>query len=291
MADIKIVESVFIPQDDCNEFFEKLRLRSFGGSEYQRKLLSHWQYVQKMIADLKIEPIEYSEEQEQFYRYFIDHKNSADYVNKLIRILNMWGLFICKKRKQYFEPVERPRGKVLAKIEETYQDADSYVGPSDPLAPELLESKRDKFKVPGNYEWLFISVWFGLRPAEIESLRDGTRWRIEEYDDFDALWVYQPKLTNLKREDRWKGIPIIYDEQKRALEFIKAGSFKKPIYKTMWKLFNGKITHYGGRKNFESMMIDKGHVYHDVSAWMGHQTVDTTWRKYRNRKKISYSKV
>lgn len=288
---LRIVESVFIPPVECDEFFQKLKRKSFGGKEHQKRLLSHWQYVQKMIAELKIEPIDYADEQDQFYHYFIDQANSSDYANKLIRILNMWGFFICRKRGQFFEPVERPRGKILAQINETYQESDTFVGPSEPLTPAILEAARGKLTVPGNYEWLFISVWFGLRPSEIDSLKVDGKWRVEELEDFDALWVYQSKLTSLKKEDRWKGIPMIYKEQIQALEYIKNGTFKKPLYKTMWAVFGEKISLYGGRKNFEPMMIEKGNLYHDVSSWMGHQTVDTTWKKYRNRKRVSYSKA
>lgn len=290
LVSIKAVESVFMPENDCAEFFEKLKAKSFGNDTHNRKILSHWQYVQRMIAELQIEPIDYADESEQFVRYFIRQQNSLDYVKKLLRILNMWGYFICKKRGQSFEPIPAPKGKMRELINDTYVDSDGFVGESDPLSPTLLQNKRGLFTVSGNFEWLFISVWFGLRPSEIDQCLTNPKYFQLKLDEKGTkiLSVYQPKLTGIEREKRWKQIPILYPEQEQAIQFIEAGSFKRPIYKTMWRVFDAAITLYGGRKNFEDMMIGKGHRLEHVSAWMGHQNIQTTWGKYRNKKTVNY---
>lgn len=287
MQESRIVASVFIPEDLEREFFKKIQEESFGGDKNNNRLLSHWKYIQIMITELQIEPVEYGDRAKAFYKYFIEKKNSLDYVNKLIRILNMWGLFICKKRGQFFEAVKAPKGKIREMINDAYTESDNFIGESDPLTPELLTQAKDKFKVPGNYEWLWISTWFGLRPEEVDSLKDQAKWKVEHRKDkCPVLWVYQSKLTSIAKEKRWKGIPMLYPEQLEALKLIQDGIFKRPIHKTMRKTFKGFVTLYGGRKNFQDMMLNKGHILEDISMWMGHQNIQTTWTKYRNRKRV-----
>lgn len=286
LIDIQIVESVFVPKDLCQEFYNRLIEETFSNDSNNKKLLSHWQYAQRMIAALKIEPVDYYDRSKIFYKYFIDKENSLDYAKKILRIINRWGSFVCKKRGQFFEPITTPKGKIRESINDAYIDSDHFVGESDPLTPHLLSTNKDKFIVAGNYEWLFISVWFGLRPEEVDSLHDTKKWKIELIDGLQVLWVYQSKLTSIEREKRWKGIPAKYPGQVEALKIIHSSIFKRPIYKTMRRVFGPDITLYGGRKNFEDMMLDNGHTLEDISMWMGHQNIQTTWGKYRNRKRI-----
>jgi hypothetical protein len=286
LASTRVVESVFVPEDLAEEFYERLKEATFGSEAHNRRILSHWQYVQRMLVKLEIEPVDYAERSKAFYKYFIDKSNSLNYANKLLRIVNMWGAFVCRKRGQFFEPIKSPKGKIRESINDSYFESDNFVGESDPLPPALLENRREKLVVPGNYAWLYISVWFGLRPEEVDSLHDPKRWRVEYRGEKQILWVYQSKLTSIEREKRWKGIPCIYPEQVAALEMISSQKFKRPLYQTMNKVFGTDITLYGGRKNFEDMMLDRGHTLEDISMWMGHQNIQTTWTKYRNRKRI-----
>lgn len=284
-----LVESVFFPEADCNEFVELIKVTSFGSMLHTEKLISHFQYIQKLINHLKIEPVDYFENKDLIYRYFMEKKNSLDYTKKLLRILNMWGKFICKKRGQYCEIVPMPKGQIRYAINDAYTASETFRGESDPLTQDTLDSVKQQITVPGNYEWLFISIWFGLRPSEIDSLKILKNYRISTDDKGTrVLWVYQSKLTGIDPKKRWKGIPLLYPEQSTALEYILAGAFKKPIHKTMRKLFIENITLYGGRKNFEDMMIAKGHRLEHISGWMGHQNIQTTWGKYRNKRSVGY---
>lgn len=287
---IKLVESVYVPKLEATEFTDRLQRTTFGNEIHEKKLLSHWKFVQVMVTDLRIDPKDYSRNAEFFYKYFIERKMSLDYSKKILRIVNMWGNFVCYKYGQFFSNIPTPKGRVKEIINDAYIDGENYVGESNPLTPQLLSSKKDLLKDNGNYEWLFISMWFGLRPIEIDALKDSKKYRIE-HSEKKILWVYQTKLTSISRDKRWKGIPILYPEQELALTLVENGNFKRPILKVMRNVFGEQLTLYAGRKNFEDMMLDKGHRLEDISMWMGHQNIQTTWSKYRNRKRVGGFKI
>jgi hypothetical protein len=79
VVEIKNIKSAFLPTDLVEEFTDKLRKKNFGSEIHQKKILSHWKYICKMIADLKIKPVNYFENADAFYRYFIGRNNSPDY--------------------------------------------------------------------------------------------------------------------------------------------------------------------------------------------------------------------
>jgi hypothetical protein len=278
--DITIVESIYVPKGYSDEFYKRLIQESF--SKNDKKILSHWQYLQTMLKDLHIEAVEYNDRQNAFYKYFVKNGNSYDYVRKLIRLLNMWGKFICKKRGQSFYPVDLPSAHVKNQIHEAYQTSGKYRGPSDPLTPILLKDAKSKLKVQGNYEWLFVSLWFGLRPSEINV----KNFLIKHEEGKQVLCIYQPKLTAIEERKRWKSIPVLYSEQEEALGYLKKGLFKKPLNKTMHTVFGGKITLYGGRKGFVDLMLDRKQKLEDISSWMGHSNIQRTWESYRNRQRV-----
>ena len=84
---------------------------------------------------------------------------------------------------------------------------------SDPLLPDRLEKKKDRLK-PEYYNWLYLSVWLGLRPMEIDYLTNKENTRLQKAPDGTLiLWIYQTKLTSVPPRYRWKLIPLIFKEQ------------------------------------------------------------------------------
>ncbi len=275
-VDITLVKSLFVPENLSKEFYERLKEESFSTEKYTKKLLSHWQYVQRMLSELQIEPVEYADRAKAFYKYFMEHKTSLDYVRKLLRIINLWGAFVCKHRGQFYEPVALPKGHIKERIHEAYQSSPSYRGEAEALTEELLTKSKSKWKVPGNYEWMFVSLWFGLRPSELEAKR-----RVEG----KHLWVYQAKLSSLPEAKRWKVIPILYPEQAEALEYLVDAKVRKPLAKTIKKVLGEGFGLYSGRKGFFDLMRSRDHSLEKISAWMGHTNIQRTWEKYRNRQR------
>lgn len=279
------VSAVFMDPTQAAEFKRRLIDSSFSKSD--KKLISHWHTIQKVITELQLEPHEFADEGNRILKLFRSRRYSPDYIQKLIRVLNLFGSFVCKGQGRHYEPIQKPRGHVRESLADAYQSKEgSRAGGSKPLTPKLLTDKKSEFTVPGQYEWVFVSFWFGLRPIEVTS-KD---WKVEvEPDGTQILWVYQSKLTSVPKDRRWKLIPILYEEQKQALAFLQLGSVKRPLCKTIVSIFGKGFGLYAGRKGFADEMekVRKHSIVH-VSTWLGHATLDRTMKNYRNRLKANY---
>ena len=161
-----------------------------------------------------------------------------------------------------------------------------------PLSPEDREAIKAAFWKYGVLVFPALHalpVWLGLRPQEIDNLHNLSLWKLEKNSTStgkDILWVFQSKIVALPPEDRWKPIPIIFDEQKFALRMLEAKCFKRPLSKTMRLHFGKGTTLYAGRKGFVDLMLAKGHSIENISVWMGHSTLERTWRSYKQRRKF-----
>ena len=244
-----------------------------------------------MICEVQTEPKDYHEYPERFYQYVVKHCYSPSYLQKMLRIVNYWGYFVCRHQKQPFLPVPWPRGQAKERIADAYFDQRPHGLESAPLLPNELEKARSNLLTPA-YNWLFMSVWLGLRPSEIDSLvpkKKMKNWRIEkDKQGITILRVYQPKLVSIEREKRWKGIPILFDQQVQALEFIKSGEFKRPLTKTIHLHISERHNNYGGRKGFMDLMLGLGQKFENVSVWLGHTTLDRSLRNYKNKQIVNY---
>lgn len=276
------VKSVFVNETDAHLFIQRLE----EDYSYDKKMVSHWQTCQRIILSLQIDPPDFEDRARAFYGYFRKHKFSLDYSTKLLRMLNLWGKFVCRKRGQPFEPIPKFDAKTRNDINDAYLEKPANrAGGAKPLDPETL-SRYSSLFLPGQWEWIYVSVWFGLRPKEVEG-----KWKITTDGKVDILNVYQTKLRGLKDEDRWKMIPVLYPEQRKALSMLKLGGLKRPLVKTMQSILNDEeYSLYSGRKGFTDLMLDKGQDLEAISAWLGHRTIDRTWRHYKNRKRVQYKK-
>lgn len=298
VTELKTVNEVLFPQERIDEFKALLEEENFGSEEHLNKLYTHFNFIQAMCNELKIQPVEYKEAAKKIYKYFIKKKISPNYSSRIISLLNRWGRFVSKANGSFFEAVPVPKGRELSAIadaQQTKSGKDTELGvrtESAPLLPAKLESAKDKL-LAENYNWLKISVWFGLRPEEVEELHNEKSFKIE-YNIKSKLYVlhvYQPKLQSVASDKRWKTIPVLFDEQKECIEIIKKGSFRKPIYKTMRKYIGDGITLYGGRKGFTDLMLELDQKFEDVSAWLGHKNINTTWKHYKEKQEIRYTET
>lgn len=288
------VESAFLPEHFVDEFqkeilFEKMA-RGSSDIKLKNKIESHWRASKRIVREIKLHPQDWNEKAYRFFNLFVKKKMSPSYVQKLLRILNHWGFFISKKEGRPFLPIPAPKGAEAQRIADAFFDKtpNGDGNKSKPLSPELLEKAKSSLLVE-NYNWLFISVWLGLRPEEIDGLKKEKLWEVTTtLKGKKLLRVYQPKLRTVPKPKRWKVIPIIYPEQKRTLEVIESKKFRRPIYKVMHKYFGGNITLYGGRKNFTDMMLNKGQKFEQISQWMGHMSLDRTYKDYKDRLKTNY---
>lgn len=288
------IESALLPSYLTEEYVEKLRKDFYGTKKefLKSKQLSYWRLTAKVIREVGIENNEWADEKRSFYKHFIKMTYAPSTVQKIITEMNKWGKFCARKTKEYFEPLPKPRGRDLSLIVDAYADSSKRKKESKPLYHKQLVKHEDSFK-PEQFNWLFISVWFGLRPQEVDNLKKedkGKFWKITKKGNYKVLNIFQTKINAVERDKRWKFIPCLYPEQIEALEMIKSGEFKRPIGKTMQRRFGEGYTPYAGRKGFEKQMEQKGIAFEFISAWLGHQNVDRTWKSYKDKKSVSIPK-
>lgn len=278
-----ITESVFVDVETASDFQGHLLSSSFAAND--KKIISHWKTVVDLIKTLSLEPREFSLNSNRIFKLLMERRYSIDYVTKLIRIMNLWGSFLARKQNFHFDPIITPRGHIREKLHEAYlSKPENRAGGATPLTPKLLNKYESRF-LPGQFEWMFVSLWFGLRPKEVTG-----DWKLSKDDDVDVLHIYQSKLTSVKKELRWKLIPVLYPEQKRALSMLKLGGLKRPLLKTITAIFGEGYGLYSGRKGFTDLMLDLGQEIDAISAWLGHQSLDMTWKRYKNRNRVQYKK-
>jgi hypothetical protein len=281
-----------LPMEFVAEFEERfVRARdseTTRGLRKKSRCNAIWKAAQRVIVAVQIDPSDWLYHTHEIYDYFHRQRYSLRYMKAILKFCNLWGFFISRKLARPFLPIPAPRGYERQRlIEAFYQKERSSVSrPSRELAPEQLEAVAGKINQQ-NFNWLFLSVWFGLRPQEVDNLKDKNLWRVEELPNGrKILWVFQTKIIALPAEDRWKPIPILFDQQEFGVRILGSGNFRRPLLKTMKRYFEDGTTLYGGRKGFSDLMLSKGHELENISVWMGHSTLEKTWKSYKRRRKF-----
>lgn len=285
LATERTVQAALLPEDLVKRFEEKVLLKKLNRGDKAQleksRMESHWAAVRRMLATIQLEPSEWSDEPEAIYNYLEQIQASPSYAQKLLRVANHWGYFLAKETGKPFLPVAPPKGVTKERIADRFFEKDKS-RTSEPITPDELEAAKSKL-LPEHYRWLYVAIWFGLRPGEVDSLSKPTSWRTLQSGDYETLTVYQPKLTSLPRQKRWKLIPILFEEQRTALKYIQEGQLKRPLPKTVRKNVKDGANCYGPRKGFTDLMLSRGYTIESIAAWMGHTSIERTWRSYKNR--------
>ena len=125
---------------------------------------------------------------------------------------------------------------------------------------------------------------------EIDQLHDQNLYRLQKLSkNSSLLWVFQTKLISVPPRYRWKLIPLVFEGQAQALKIIESGCFKRPLSKTVRHHFVSHTTLYGGRKGFTDLMLGHEQRLENISQWMGHSSIERTWRSYKSRCVTHYS--
>ena len=284
-AELDLKFMAAIPELYKQEFEQKYIFGRFDDPVWRKRFLYRWKAVQKMLVEIQLDPADWYDEMFRFYDYFYKHKFSFSYLQKLLMLTNLWGYFLSRKMGQTFVRIPFPRGKERTRLSEAYrQKRGQEVCASEPLTPDQLERVHGKINQE-NYNWLYLSVWLGLRPIEIDQLHDLKMYRVLPISGKSAmLWVYQTKLVAMPERYRWKLIPLIFKGQKNVLKIIKQGNFKRPLTKTVHHHFGAYTTLYGGRKGFTDLMLSYQQRLENISQWMGHSSIERTWKSYKSRR-------
>jgi hypothetical protein len=292
LAKTHAVQVAYLGTDDVARFeAEILYARDSAAESAKRnRTMSHWGKATEIMLELKVDPIDWYDRRTTFYDYFSRNQLSPSYLQKVLRVLNQWGSWHCRKYRRFFSAIPSPTGQERQRIADAFYDAPGESKESDPLTPDKLESVRAAMDVE-LYNWLYLSIWCGLRPIEIDSLHDSAKWRLSTHAGVDVLSVYQSKLVSVAREKRWKPIPLIYPQQAIIVDIIKSGRFRRPCRRPMDEHFDGKIGVYGGRKGFTDLMLSKGQKLEDISVWMGHTTIERTWKSYKDKQSVRFTPI
>lgn len=250
------------------------------------KIESHWRAAKRVIAKAKLEPREWAQRKEKFYDIFSRDGYSPAYVKKVLRLINMWGAWRASRAENYFAPIAFPRGLEKQRIADAFFETGNSTE-SLPLTPDALAKAQSSIPEQA-FSWLYLSLWLGLRPVEINLAKalSHTSIKFERVGKIDVVAVYQSKLTSVDRDKRWKYIPLLEPEQKLCLALLKEGEFKHPGTKMMHNHFPG-VTLYGGRKGFTDLMLARGYPLEKISAWLGHMSIERTWRSYKDKNRVS----
>ncbi|TNF28846.1 MAG: site-specific integrase [Deltaproteobacteria bacterium] len=279
----------YLPEEFVAEFEKRfIRKRDSEvdkGKRRTSRAMHIWKAAQKMIVSINVEPSDWYYSIYDIYDYFHSKKYSIRYIQSIIKIANLWGFYFCKKTGRPFLQIPTPKGYERMRLIDAYYSKEQYCRkPSEPLEPDNLYTAKGQIKNE-QFNWLYLTVWFGLRPQEVDNLKKKELWKIEEFNGKKVLWLFQTKIVALPYEDRWKPIPIIFEEQEFALRIVKGQNFRRPLVKTVRRYFGGGIDLYGGRKGFTDLMLAKGQELENISVWMGHSTLERTWRSYKQRRK------
>ncbi len=272
VAGYKKLRSAFLTDADATEFEQRYL------KDHKIKV-AHWNTMQKIIVGVALHPEEWFEQKKKLYAQFSELKCSPNYAKKLLRYLNLWGYFICKKQKRAWMKVPGMDGTWVNELERKRRSK----GASKPLAPEALAAKKSEIQAD-HYRWLHASVWFGLRPREVDNLGTSNEelWYVSNDGQFDVLSVFQEKLyeRGVRKEDCWKHLPAVFPEQEQIIQWLREClSFVRPKGaggRFMRNTFGPGFSHYAGRNNFSGMLRDRGFDLETRKHWLGHLSIKTT---------------
>lgn len=221
----KLADSAYLPNNIVLSFESYLDSLYEDNPERLNNIIKQWSILKKMINHLKLDPKDFSNSQSQFYLYFRQKKWGLDYIKKLTWLINLWGLHYSKQFHQYYEPLQSLSLTQKEKINDAREDLTDIKRAADPLIYLQLINSKNKFtdsNLEKQYNWLFIALWFGLRPKELDSILKDKHYKIEFSKELscNVLHIYQSKLITKPKNERWKIIPAFLNEQKQALQLL-----------------------------------------------------------------------
>lgn len=143
-----------------------------NGKRRTSRAMQVWKAAQKMIVSIEVEPTDWYFSTYENYDYFHSKKYSLRYIQSIIKIANLSGFYFCKVTGRAFLAIPTPKGYERARLIDAYYSKTEFCRkPSLPLEPENLYSSKEKIKIK-QFNWLYLSVWFGLRPQEVDNLKE-----------------------------------------------------------------------------------------------------------------------
>ncbi len=274
----------FFAHETTSEFesvvlWQKLA-RSTPGKTFD-KLKSKWLKAKKILAAITVAPSEYSFYADLFYQAAATQKIHPSYFSEILKLINEYGYFLSVKFGITYQAIKPPSTYAKQRMISAIEDSGARVGRTmKPITLELLEAKKKEMPAP-TYNFMYVMLWLGLRPCELSiALSDTRSYKTTTVEGVLFLDVYQGKLVGMRREDRWKRIPVVEPEQHHALALIQRGECKRPHSRTVHKYLGNEFGLYSSRKAFAKLMLSRGWQFEAASKYLGHQTTKTTEKYY-----------
>lgn len=282
----RLLTAAYFPEEDLRAFESYCMERSNFNE-------SHWLTAQDILRRLARDPMNWGgDNSEVVYAKMVERRGiSPNYAKKIRQYLNRFGKFISKRNRTFYDPILKPSTRLKRELEKNRKRAS---GKSDPIRPYMLEEKKAFFSI-AQYHWLYVSIWLGLRPREVDNLQIANRdlWYWGEEKGKPFLRIFQEKLDERGVDELkcWKGLPITWSEQEILMSLITEGSLERPANTLIQKVFGSSFTCYGGRKGFVSIIMERLNDLRIAQAWMGHQSIVETQRTYEENKDVRWAKV
>jgi len=193
----------------------KIRQQYSVGREPKRliALLSHWRAAQVLMTSTKLGIVRLGDAPDICYSYFVEKRISPGYALKILSILNKFGVWLDRSA---FTPIPPPARFDKERIVDAFAETGAAKS-SSPITLDILLHAKKVMKVP-HYQWIFISLWLGLRPGEVDALKDSSMYKVTEEGETAVLHIYQSKLRQLPKAERWKYIPLLLPPARYRIE-------------------------------------------------------------------------
>lgn len=274
---------LYLPSHYIDAFEKEL-----SDKKNSKGLLSHWRAAKRLIVKWSTEPKEWARRSDVLYLKM--RGISPSYCEKIIRILNDYLEFLSDKTDKFHRLIPYPSGDKKQDLVDGFEESNKPTKESKPLTPEILAQVKQKAQNVVHYNYMHASLWLGLRPVELDKWNESPRKKDTEFawklEADNVLVVYQWKLRGIPYDQRWKRIPLLFPDQLTAFDNLKNNQCKKPTVKTIQNWIGEGYNRYAGRKGFEGLMRSLGRKFFEVQAWLGHLSIDRTWRDYKTKNKV-----
>lgn len=268
---------------------QKKLARGEGGKR-EVAVFSRWKKAIRIIGTVPTTADEWGFNEELFYNSFAEDRIAPSYLEKILHLINLFGAFVCRREKKLYTPVASPKGFQKQRIIDAFDSSGKRSYKSAPLTLSQL-NKAKPLLSEKKWNWLYISLFLGLRPSEFASLRSKELHRVEIVEAEAVLWLYQGKLKQIGKEDRWKQIALLEKEQQDCLRLIEEQNFEEPSLRELHRALGKQMHKYAGRKGFVLMLLNRGYDMDDISRAMGHKNILTTELKYIRQESLRSNQI
>ena len=311
----KSVDRIYFPPEIMEDFLDDIYSSPGMKKKYQNRLIRCFEVITEMVPKhVKILPHQYNDQVRKVVNYFCSQKYSISYSSDIIMVMNMWAKCYAKHKGVYADLIERLPANYRESINEAHETKKEAVRKRAlPITRPDLENcyqlvDKTNEEEMGYYRWVRASWLFGLRPSELDRFiandQDEARTEYDPDKGVNCLVVKQTKTvskTGLRLS--YKRIPVLSKEQEQALDDILNQPSQRPTPEWMEKYLRRKgyvykqkglkFDCYSGRKGFIDLMLSKdyGQKLENISVWLGHSSVTTSYTHYKDRETIHCDKT